>query len=365
MHITFLMPHHWSSTLGGAELQVRYFIEHIRRHSHHKVSMICCNTRMHNDEGVTVHESRAWLPIRRYSLISDYPSIYSRLVRLEPDVVYTRTCTPLVGFAASYCERHGKALVYHIAHVEDVCPPRETGRRAFLKKLHRPIYIYGLKRARVIVAQAPYQSAALLQNYGLRASAVIPNFHPIPDLRGLHKRGNVVLWVANLKPAKQPEVFLGLAKRFSQENSSQFIMVGAIQDSAYEHFRDQSTLPRNVSYLGIQTVDAVNQLFASADILVNTSRADGEGFPNTFIQAWLHKVPVLSLEMNPDSILTARGLGRCCDGDFEHLVDALARLLQNEMDRIEIGRTAREYAAANFSEANCKFLLNLIESNVP
>jgi glycosyltransferase involved in cell wall biosynthesis len=363
MHICFLMPHHWSSSLGGAELQVRYFIEYIKGHTSHQVSMICCNSAVTDDVGVPIHRSHPFLPIRKYSLVADYPSVRMQLARLAPDVVYTRTSTPLVGFAARYCKKHSRTLVYHIAHASDVSPPREKGRRAFLKKLQRPIYEYGLKRAQIIIAQAEYQVAALQDNYDLTATAIIPNFHPIPDLVPSPKREFQVLWVANLKPAKKPELFIELAKRFTSKANVHFVMVGAVQDSAYEYLLDQRSLPENLTYLGSRSIEEVNRVFADADVFINTSGSDGEGFPNTFIQAWLHEVPVLSLELDPDSMMTTHGIGKGCHGDIKSLQEALAGLLGDDTVRIAMGRKARDYAVAHFGEKNCETLLRLIESN--
>ena len=142
-------------------------------------------------------------------------------------------------------------------------------------------------------------------------------------------------------------------------------MVGEVQDAKCAHFLDNRNLPENLTYMGHQCIEEVNRLFSGSDVFVNTSRPDGEGFPNTFIQAWLHAVPVLSFEMDPDSLLTVHGIGDCCKGSLECLFKALQHLLSNDEYRTTVGQRAREYSVTNFSTKNCATLLQLLESYAP
>ena len=54
-----------------------------------------------------------------------------------PDVIYTRVGSPLVGFAARYCRRYGKAHVHHIARVDDVLPRSEVPLRNMFRGMER------------------------------------------------------------------------------------------------------------------------------------------------------------------------------------------------------------------------------------
>jgi glycosyltransferase involved in cell wall biosynthesis len=366
MKICFLMPHHWSSTLGGAELQVRYLMDYAARHTSHELQMICCHSSMALEDGVPILQSRPSLPIRRYTLASDYFSVLRLLRGVAPDVVYTRTRTPLVGFAARYCRQHGKSLVYHIAHASDVSPPRDKGRRAFLKRLERPLYEYGLRRANAIVAQAEYQRELLLRNYRLDAAAVIPNFPPIPApapaLAKKHVHERTVLWVANLKPAKRPELFIELAQRCAHMENTRFVMIGAVQDPRYASLGAETATPGNLTIMGYRPVEEVNRLLASADLFVNTSRHDGEGFPNTFIQAWLNSTPVVSLDVDPDGVLATNGIGVCSRGDLEHMTRNVQSLLLDDDGRRAMGRAARSFAEAHHGPGNCGQLIELMEA---
>jgi glycosyltransferase involved in cell wall biosynthesis len=102
----------------------------------------------------------------------------------------------------------------------------------------------------------------------------------------------------------------------------------------------------NFEYLGEIPQEDVNEYLAKSHLLVNTSIF--EGFSNTFIQAWMRKVPVVSLSVDPDKLLSKEGLGYC-SGNFESLVDDVQRLIENHKLRDFIGEKARRYAIEHFS----------------
>ncbi len=141
------------------------------------------------------------------------------------------------------------------------------------------------------------------------ADAIVPNFHP-PAAETIDKSGPLtVVWIANLKPWKRPEVFVRLAQSFSDRKDTRFIMVGA-PAAASGKGGWQASLMRsieatpNLTYLGHMSHAEVNELLARAHIFVNTSTQ--EGFPNTFIQAWLRDVVVVSLERGSRSGIGSR-----------------------------------------------------------
>jgi glycosyltransferase involved in cell wall biosynthesis len=115
----------------------------------------------------------------------------------------------------------------------------------------------------------------------------------------------------------------------------------------------------NVDYRGALSQSAVNSLLEETDLLVNTS--DHEGFSNTFIQAWMRRVPVVSLRVDPDRLLSRGGLGAVAGGDEEQLYESVASLLQDPDRCAAIGARARRYALEHHAESNIETLARLLD----
>ena len=114
----------------------------------------------------------------------------------------------------------------------------------------------------------------------------------------------------------------------------------------------------NISYLGMISQEEVNALLAKASILVNTSYY--EGFSNTFIQAWMRRVSVISLYVDPDRLLSSRGLGRVSRTEDQLFEDTQA-LLNDSDSRDRLGKACQSYALKYHSEENVGALLSLMQ----
>ena len=185
-----------------------------------------------------------------------------------------------------------------------------------------------------IIAQTEHQGDLLQQYYGRRPSAIIPNFHPFPQ--EVFEKGKEirVVWIANMKPLKQPEVFVRMARDLLGMRGVKFIMIGRAYNTKWdrEMLKEMSAL-ENLEYLGERSLDEVNEVLAKAHIFVNTSTY--EGFPNTFIQAWMRKVPVVSLNVNPDNVIDHKGIG-FFSKTYEQLVKHITILINDTKLRNEM-----------------------------
>ena len=364
MKLCVLMPAHWSGRLGGAEIQVRYLLRHLRETSNHQVTVICRHASMTEDEGATIYRIKTYKPLARYSYLPDYFSVQGLLRQIDPDVVYSRVGSPLVGFAAHYCKRHRKPLVHHIARLDDVLPRAELPAQNLTRNLERRIYEAGLRRADAVIAQAHYQAKLLDKHFNRKTEAVIANYHPAPASAPVKDaRERRVVWVANIKRGKRPEAFIELARRCQDLPNTQFIMVGAISDKRYVPLIEQARRLANFRYDGPAPLDDVNRLLDSAHVFVNTSIALGEGFPNSYIQAWLRGTPVLSLEVDPDSLLADGHMGLCSNNSSDQLLHNLYSLLGDPTRLKTMATFVRDEALRHFGSHNLERIQMLLEQH--
>jgi len=213
----------------------------------------------------------------------------------------------------------------------------------------------------VIVGQAHYQDKLLGQNFKRSCDAIVPNWHPYPPEHIQRARSPVkVLWIANIKPSKQPKVFIRLAARLCQHVEASFIMAGRAGGRIYQRSVEKMLARASqIDYRGELRMADVNALLAKSHILVSTSQY--EGFSNTFIQAWMRGVPVVSLNVDPDDVIARYGLGYHSH-TFDRLCMDTRRLIQDPQLRDAMGEAARKYAFENHSLANLSAMTELFRS---
>lgn len=356
------MVSHWTGDLGGAEVQVKYIMEYLQKYTNHEICFICRKATLTHENGIKIHKTTSNKFLSRHFKSVDYFSINKLLKNINPDVIYTRVSTAFVGIAAKYAKKNNKKLIYHIAHKNDVTPYKAKKINQLSKLIERIIYLYGLKSADVIIGQATYQDISLQKNYKRKCTDIIPNFHPKPTEK-IEKEISVrVLWIANIKSAKKPEAFLELVKGLNELVNVHFHMIGKIQDKKYENFENEYSDIKNFTYHGHLPLELANKHLSQSHIFINTSSLDGEGFPNTLIQAWMRKVPVVTLDINPDEIITRNGLGYHSKTITQMKKDVRTLILDREL-RNNIGERAQTFAFNNYSlEKNCSKIVDLMES---
>jgi glycosyltransferase involved in cell wall biosynthesis len=358
VRILFLMEYFYEDQVGGSEVQAFLVARELARLGH-DVHYVCMRLgdgvpRETSVSGVRVHR---WLPRRTILKGLLGPCVVRAVRRIKPDVVYQRFASSLTGLGALAARRHGAGFVWGCSEDSTAVPKwftrstdahLSTYRGGLLKsaalwvdaRVNQALFEYGVRNADAVVAQSEHQRALFRSGWGIDA-ALVRNGVDVSPVRS-RKTGEtpVVLWLARVSKGKRPELFIEMVSRL-QGHSAHFILAGGRADDAYgSEIAAAAGAVEALQVVGEVPLDEANALIASADIFVSTSW--GEGFPNTFLQAWTHGVPVVSLEVDPDGVIASEDLGFVVSS-VDELTGAVVRLLSDPALRTEIGERAVTY----------------------
>jgi glycosyltransferase involved in cell wall biosynthesis len=369
--IVFLTRYHFLRYTGGAEMQCWMLAKEFARRGW-DVHYISENSRPDAAEkldGITLHN----LPEESPWHDSNRDAVKKLLNELNPDVVYNRVFSLYTAHAMDFSPKHAVTIwasaAAHDGQITTTLPElwQTKTLRQVVALIPRVIYIRskarsGALRAKIQLAQSQQQvtnlrsrgfSPVLLRN-SLENTTAAPHDHDGPCS---------VLWVGSIKKWKRPELFWELARR-CQDLNCEFVMVGELQDElSKEPLAHAERELRSFRYAGFVLPESIGEFYDQAHVLVSTSRA--EGFPNTFTQAWLRGVPVLSLDVDPDKLLSDGGLGAHVT-DLDGLEQKLRDFLADPELRKEVGRRAQEFAKKEFDlQANVDRMIELIREKNP
>ncbi len=356
-------PAYWEQAMGGAELQIFYLVKHLRSLGC-EVHYIFEDKQMKysNSLNVQLH------PLKLVKIKKTFgqrwflykTQLEHKLNEIKPDAIYTRFYSSWSGVASLYANKNKCKHIWAVAHDNDV--KSICQKKAMLKPFNWIEYFFmkkTYKNAHHILVQNNFQQNALKQRFNRKGIKLNQSAEFVEeDL--IRKREDIitVLWVANLKPMKRPEKFLELVDAFKNHSNLRFKMIGRLHMDYKEAIDHASSNSENFEYLNEISNSDVNKELLKSHILVNTS--DFEGFSNTFVQAWMRKVVVLSMNSNPDEILTTKEIGYVCPS-VERLAEKIEILLQNSELRKAMGQKAYTNAVAEHNvEKNIDKVVSLM-----
>ena len=350
-----VLQYHHARYTGGAEIQAWMLATELVRRGWdvHYASETLERTKPTLIDGVTLHS----LPVPDSYLRGNREPVAKLLHELQPNVVYTRIFDPYVGWVAAGAPPE----TFHIWSTASLFDGRawpiiHSGRRGmswldFLRRL--PVYLYwdaiarkGRRRANLVLA-IKRELQQDLARIGIQAELLHNSHPPVPESDVQNHQGEpVVLWADSIKPLKRPEAYLELARR-CRDLSVQFVMLGRVYSTAYQKMIDEATreLPR-FRYDGFIPMDQIDSFFRAAHLHVKTS-LPMEGFGNTLMQAWLHGVPAVTLEIDFEDRLMNGELGKCARS-MDELETAVREMVNHPDQRRTIGAHARDFAVREF-----------------
>lgn len=290
---------------------------------------------------VTVHKvALKYMGGPNYYVISAWLRLWRTLSKIAADVHLIKVPRDLLLVLGLFCRMFRKKLIF-IGQIDTDVDP------AFLKKSSNVLSYWffriGMKWTDYVVAQNEKQKKGFAETYRKR-TRIIKNITTLPAMDKIRKE-EYILWVGNSLPKKQPEKFLELAKSLP-EYKFKMIMSLTSQASDDSFIRDKLSDTPNLDYLGFIPFSKIAEYYQKASIFVSTSLR--EGFPNTFLQAWQHRCPVVSIHVDPDGVIKKYELGRQ-SLTFERFCEDIRELMEDERLRAYVGENAKNYVEANHS----------------
>lgn len=269
-----------------------------------------------------------------------WTSLRAALARADADVYYHNCAEYVTGQIALWCRRRGRAFVYSVASDPECDPALPALRQARARALFR----FGLRHADRIIVQTRRQSRLLREGWQLE-STVLPM--PCPGPAALAPRefpaGRArLIWVGRISPEKRPEWLLDLAAALPEIDVD---VVGPSSErdvATAQAFLERAASVSNLHIRGRVARERMPEVYRDAAGLVCTS--EYEGFPNTFLEAWSHGVPVFST-IDPDDLIADRGLGAVAGGTTA-LARSIRAALGSPDDWRRMSENARTYYAS-------------------
>jgi glycosyltransferase involved in cell wall biosynthesis len=319
-NLPVLAPEYRAHAVGGESVQQTLLARALTARGH-EVSMVTADYGQPDAavwDDIRVYKAyrpEAGLPVLRF-LHPRWSGLWWALSRADAQLYYTSCAGMQVALLALYCQRHGRRFVFRCASDSDCNPSQLLIRYA----RDRWLYAYGLRRADAVLVQSSVQAAALWRHFGLpgRVAGML-----VEPAQPQGERDIDVLWVGNIRRVKRPDRVLALAAQLPE---ARIHMVGGPlpgEEALYEHIRHEAMRSPNLTFHGHMPYRGMAAMYARARLLVNTSEV--EGFPNVYLQSWIHGAPVISY-FDPDGLIGRYGLGAVA-GSPLRMRDEVLRLL--------------------------------------
>ena len=314
--------------IGGAELQGLLVMSELTRRGY-EINVL---TYSHKAEDIqhglpfkTVPAFRRGRGVPLVHPVLKVCGLLAALQMVKTDLYVINAASPVLAAVALSARLRGRKVLFRASSDTNFEPNfRWVGSQQRVGKF---FYLWGLRRCDFYAVQNQLQLELLRKNFG-REGLVIHN--GLPKKACLSSFEGDILWVAGaIREVKNPGMFLELARRIPH---GRFVLVGGnpvTRDSFSKSVEEEARRIPNLVVGGFLPFEDVEALFAKASLLVNTS--DGEGFPNTFLQAWSRGIPVVSLKnVNPDGLITKYNLGKVVSNGDE-MVRTIGEYLEGKL----------------------------------
>jgi glycosyltransferase involved in cell wall biosynthesis len=280
-------------------------------------------------------ERAEWQGDRRLGELAETAAIWRSCLRADAKAYIVRGSGGHMIAAGSFCRAFRRRLIFSSSSELDFDFARQDRNPGTLR-----VYKASLRLADELVVQTGQQRELARRAFPDLDPVVIPSFaEPAESANGA---GRYFLWVDRLVEYKLPERYVELASALPD---ARFRMVAGVTDETppgmAERIGDAAGRLPNLELLPPRPRSQLLEEMEQAVAVVKTSRV--EGMPNGFLEAWARGVPVLSLNVDPDSKIEDNRIGVAAGGSMERFIDAAATLWSDPDVRKAIGERARRF----------------------
>src|SRR3989344_529958 len=326
-----LFGFHEGKSFGGAEVELYLLGKYLAKRDDFKISFIVDD--LGGASGPILREN-----ITLHELLHSFCLPFLRLMRkINADIYVSSSSGKMVGKWALFAKLLGKKFAYLVASDID-CDGGIEKRMSFVDSLW---YRLGLKLSDVIVAQNTHQRNLLDQRGYCRVVVVKKGLDG--ETGEIREDGReYLLWVGRCTESKRPEIFLDLARKFTQEK---FLMVCPPSGESAEFFEKihtEATTPPNLKFSAGEKYADMENVYKKAKLFVLTSDFEGD-LPLVVLESFKYGVPVLSLTINPDGCFDDNRLGLFAGGDVKILEQQIKLLLADRALYLKYQNAGRKY----------------------
>lgn len=338
MRIT-IVNNHIEQVTGGSELQCDFIATGLAQGGH-SVNYVLPNSPVAHD----IQRPYDLTPFER-----NPRSLLAAALKNKPDVVYWRYNKHYFFATSKHLAKASVPTVFAVSHVNDTKPwsAKPSGKTrlpAMRRSLRRVVGRWNHQGFRYVEA-ATVNNEDLIRHSPVQATYLVEN-GMTDDYQPFSWPRPYVTWVATIKAAKRPELFVEVSKTLA-DYGIDCLMAGPIKSERYERLTIASATPPNFHYLGSLSLKHVNGLLRQSILHVHTCQP--EGYSNIFIQAWLQGKPSISYDFDPAGHITRYGLGHVARGNIEDFTKSIAEWVTNENLATAAGVRARAFAQQHFS----------------
>jgi glycosyltransferase involved in cell wall biosynthesis len=266
--------------------------------------------------------------------------IWRKMKDVDADIYIHRSGAP--GIATLFRILHHKKMIYFLASDSDFTGENVIKRNMIGKFLHKFGNWLDIKFSNIIISQNNFQQTMLQNRYGVKSIIIRNAFDISPPIK-VDKRQGYILWVGTIRSIKQPELYLDIANHFPEYK---FVMIGGEGDDPklFNKIKTSAQNIANLDFKGFIPHKRILDYYKKALLFISTSKT--EGFPNVFLESWLNFTPVISLNVDPDDIISKYKLGYHSK-TFDQIIDNIRTLLKDK-ELLEImGENGRKYVEEN------------------